>query len=100
MFHSTDFAVLAQSIGETTIGYLGRETLRALAVEINPQTLEADVEIVLRDDTEDARRAALTAFHEVESIFFAEVVLAHNFVGELHDRQRAVADQRRQFQFA
>ncbi len=95
-----DFDVLAESIGETTIGFIGKENIRALAVEIDPRVHEAEVEIVLRHDDEDHRRAALRAFSDVAGIFWDEMVLSHNFVGQLRDRTRSVADSRRQFQFA
>lgn len=100
MTESPDFAVLAQSIGETTIGYIGRERLRALAVEVDPRVNEASIEIVLRRDSEESRRAALEAVLEVGEIFWNEVVLSHSFVAELHDRERSLADSRRQYQFA
>ena len=77
-----------------------REQIRALSVEINPVTEEAEVEVVLRDASDANRRVALEAFHELEDLFYDEVVLAHNFVGRLHDHARAAADARRHFQFA
>lgn len=100
MPESTDFAILAQSIGEHSVSYIGTENLRALSVEVNPVTMEAEIEIVLRDASEENRRAALTALHEVEELFWDEIVIGHNFVGEIHDRERATADARRQFQYA
>jgi hypothetical protein len=97
---TTDFAILAQSIGENSVSYIGKENLRALSVEVNPVTMEADIEIVLRDAREDNRRAALEALREVEELFWDEIVIGHNFVGELHAHDRATADARRQFQYA
>ena len=98
----TDFAYLAESILEQTAAYLGKDTLSALAVEVNPRTCEASVEIKLRDASEASRRRALESFAEVESLFWDEVALRHNFVGELHESQRALADARRRqvLQFA
>jgi hypothetical protein len=100
MPESTDFAILARSIGEHSVSYIGRENLRALSVEVNPITMEAEIEIVLTDASEDNRRSALEALHEVEELFWDDIVVGHNFVGELHEHDRATADARRQFQYA
>lgn len=92
MAEINDGAVLAESIGVTTGGYLGgADTLNSLEVVVYPAEQRAIVRVDLRDASLDSQLRVIAAFAEVREVFADEVELDLRFGEPTPSASRASA---------
>lgn len=75
MTHSNEFAILAQSIGESAVDYIGKDNLKALALDMNSSTFEGVVRVSLKNNSDAAQLETIRKFFELEELFRDEADL-------------------------
>lgn len=80
-----EFQALTTSIGEYSLDTIGRDHLRALRVTLDTRTMNADLVIVLEENSDEEQVATLRELFEVERVFADEAVLSYQFAEALDD---------------
>lgn len=77
----TDFQASVHSLGETTVGYIGKDRVQSLRVLGDEFEGSADIEVCLKEWTWEDREHAITRLIEVQEMFFNEFAISYAFVG-------------------
>lgn len=77
-----DFDALVQSLGESTVDYLGKDRLRQLQIMADHVTGTANIEICLEDNTWESQTRAIERMIEIRDMFLDEISISYVFVDE------------------
>jgi hypothetical protein len=80
-----EIQALTTSIGEFSLDTIGKSKLRGLRVTLDPRSLNAEMVIVLKKNTDSQQKSVLRSLFEVERVFADDAVLSYHFADDLVD---------------
>lgn len=80
-----EFQALTTSIGEYSLDTIGRENLRGLRVTLDPRSLNAEMVLVLTENSDMLQKSVLRDLFEIERVFADDAVLSYQFAEALDD---------------
>lgn len=79
----SEFRVLAESIGTMTVAEVGRESIKAIGVRVDPSDMTAHITLVPRDTSDAEQKRMIRGMFEVEKVFQDEITLTYVFADAL-----------------
>lgn len=94
---NSEFDAMVQSLGESAVGYIGKEHLRSLSIIASPASTDASVVIVPIEHTPAMYDRIIDAMIELRAVFMGELSIDYAISDEDDRHGEALSSERTAF---